>query len=61
MKGKKKVVRNLFHDHPLLRKCDTHVKSKKAKRRSDKVKLRKEFYDINNFKEDYLYHKTYGL
>ena len=34
--------RNPYHAHPLMRKCSTHGKSKKALRRSAKMSLRKE-------------------
>ena len=32
--------RNPYHAHPLMRKCSTHGKSKKALRRSAKMSLR---------------------
>ncbi|MEW6646792.1 MAG: hypothetical protein AB1450_06310 [Pseudomonadota bacterium] len=35
--------RNLLHDHPLLKKGAAHGKSRKAERRSDKVKQRREW------------------
>ena len=44
-KGRKPSMRNLLHDHPLLRKCDVHDKEHKAKRRKQKVKLQKEWFD----------------
>lgn len=46
MKAKRRVpvpVRNLLHDHPLLRKGAVHDKSAKAKRRAAKVGLRREW------------------
>jgi len=35
--------RNLLHNHPLLRKCGVQEKNRKAKRRGEKVVLRKEW------------------
>ena len=35
--------RNLLHDHPLLNKGAAHGKSRKAQRRNDKVKQRREW------------------
>ena len=35
--------RNLLHDHPLLKKGAAHGKSRKAERRGDKVKQRREW------------------
>jgi len=37
------VVRNPFHNHPLLRKGGVHEKSNKTKRRIDKQRLKKEW------------------
>lgn len=34
--------RNLLHDHPSLRKGGVHQKSRKAQRRQDKVRLRRD-------------------
>ena len=34
--------RNLLHDHPLLRKCAAHGKSRKAERRAAKISLKNE-------------------
>lgn len=42
MKQKPKV-RNTLHDHPLMTKGGVHEKSKKAKRRTEKQKLQKEW------------------
>lgn len=36
-------TRNSLHDHPLLRKCAAHGKSKKAQRRGDKIAFQKEW------------------
>lgn len=36
-------MRNLLHDHPLLKKGAAHGKSAKARRRNDKVKVRREW------------------
>lgn len=35
--------RNALHDHPLLKKGAAHGKSRKAERRGDKVKQRREW------------------
>ena len=35
--------RNLLHDHPLLRKCAAHGKSRKAERRDAKVRMKHEW------------------
>jgi hypothetical protein len=46
MKTKRRApppVRNLFHDHPLLRKGAVHEKSGKARRRHAKVHLSREW------------------
>jgi hypothetical protein len=34
--------RNLLHNHPMMMKCAVHGKSKKAKRRSDKMAFRRD-------------------
>jgi hypothetical protein len=34
--------RNLLHDHPLLGKGRVHAKTRKAERRSQKVRLRRD-------------------
>ena len=39
----KSNVRNLLHDHPLLRKGGIHEKPDKTKRRNEKQKLKKEW------------------
>jgi hypothetical protein len=41
--------RNLLHDHPLLSKGGIHRKSYKSKRRTDKVKIKKEWLPQNIF------------
>jgi len=46
MKQAKKPVpshRNLLHDHPLLRKCAVHGKSRKVERRDTKVRMKREW------------------
>lgn len=46
MKQPKKTVpthRNLLHDHPLLRKCAAHGKSRKAERRDAKIRTKREW------------------
>lgn len=41
--------RNLMHNHPLMRKCDVHGKSTKARRRLDRVKMIKQWPDESVF------------
>jgi hypothetical protein len=36
-------VRNVLHDHPLLRKGGVHQKTNKAKRRNEKQKLKQDW------------------
>lgn len=37
--------RNGLHDHPLLRKCEAHVKTHKRKRANEKVNFKREYVD----------------
>ena len=46
-------LRNSLHDHPLLRKCSVHQRSNKSKRRSEKVKIKKEWLPQNIFEVVY--------
>lgn len=39
--------RNILHNHPLLSKGGTHIKSNKAKRRLNKVNMKKEWLPQN--------------
>jgi len=39
----KRVMRNIYHDHPLLRKGGVHEKSTKARRQQEKQKLKKQW------------------
>ena len=48
-KAKPKPPRNLLHDHPLLRKGGMHQKSNKAKRRSEKQKLKQDWCPLIAF------------
>jgi len=41
--------RNLLHDHPLLRKCTVHGKSRETERRDAKVRLKHEWDRQNRF------------
>lgn len=43
--------RNPLHNHPLLRKGGVHEKSYKAKRKSEKQKLRKEWCSLMVFQK----------
>ncbi len=49
MKQLKKKPRNHLYNHPLLHKGGAHEKTHKAKRRKDKVKLKKEWLSENYF------------
>ncbi len=40
--------RNHLHNHPLLKKGGIHEQSTKAKRQQDKVKLKREWSQVNN-------------
>ncbi|MFY0658105.1 MAG: hypothetical protein JXR12_15310 [Neptunomonas phycophila] len=48
---KKKVTavkqRNLVALNPLMRKCDTHEKTKKAKRKAEKMNLKRELKKLS--------------
>ena len=45
------MYRNPFHDHPLLHKGAVHEKTYKAKRRDEKVQLKKEWPFLQKFLE----------
>ncbi len=45
----KNTMRNPFHNHPLLRKGGRHIKTNKALRQKDKVKMKKEWLPQNIF------------
>ncbi len=49
-KSKRLPVRNLLHDHPLLRKGGIHLKSNKSKRRDAKLRIKKEWLPQNAFR-----------
>ncbi len=40
-------IRNHLHNHPLLRKGGSHQPNNKAKRRQDKVSLRREWPQVS--------------
>ena len=37
--------RNVMHNHPLLRKCEVHNKSRKRRRANEKVRVLREYVD----------------
>lgn len=49
----KSCRRNPLHDHPLLYKGGIHQKTNKAKRRNDKIRMKKECLPHNIFETVY--------
>ena len=50
--------RNLLHDHPLLYKGGIHQKTNKAKRRNNKIRMKKEWLPQNIFASVYFVEAT---